>query len=180
MLPNLGRVISVFLACLIAFGSGRYSSFFLQSGWAFLPIAIPLICLILHDFSLKPSIKQYFYYTSTLTLAMMLGSTMIVVHLVVFSCGFFLVLAFFEKWHQNWTVFRSKFGRFIDQEFIFLELGERLLSISNPRRAVRRVLTRAYAFPTSHPDALCDARPRACARVGRHGVGEPEIATPLS
>jgi hypothetical protein len=112
-LPNLGRVISVFLACMVAFGAERYYSFFLQSGWAFLPIAIPLISLILYDFSTAPSIKHYFYYTATLTLALVLGSTIIVLHLIFFSCGFFLVLVCFQRWYESWTLIRFWFGRFI-------------------------------------------------------------------
>ena len=112
-LPNLGRVISVFLACLIAFGPERYNSFFYQSYMALYPIALPLISLILYDFSIKPSLKHYFSYTLTLTLGVVLGSYIIVAHLILFSCGFFLVLVCFQGWHKNWPIFRSWLGRFI-------------------------------------------------------------------
>ena len=111
-LPNLGRVISVFLACLIAFGPERYNSFFYQSYMALYPIALPLISLILYDFSIKPSLKHYFYYTLTLTLALVFGSAIILAHLILFSCGFFLVIVCFQGWHKNWPICRSWLGRF--------------------------------------------------------------------
>jgi len=123
-LPSLGRTISVLLSCLVAFGAQRHTNFFIQAHGALLLISIPLISLILHDFLSKPSTKHYFYYTLTLVVAVVFGSTITLIQSLFFSCAFFFAFGWFQGWHKNWTVLRLWIVRFF---FLNLSSGFSIL-----------------------------------------------------
>jgi len=109
----IGRTVSVFLSSLIAFGAQRDGAYFIQSSGALLLIAIPLISLILYDFSTKPTLKHYFFYTLTLTLTALFGNAIHFIQSLFFSSAFFFALAWFQGWHKKWALFRPWLGRFI-------------------------------------------------------------------
>ena len=110
--PNLGKITSVALACMVAFGPLRYRVFFYQSYWGMFPVVVPVISLLLYSFSQKPSPKHYFIYTLTLTLSLILGSSITLLQAIFFGISFFLILTFFHGWHKNGKVFRVWIWRF--------------------------------------------------------------------
>ena len=111
MVPESSRVINVSLACLIAFGSFRYS-FFHQNVWAFFPTASVVLSLLLYSFAKTPSISHYFLYTLILTLSLLLGSSIVLLQSIIFSVGFFLVLTFVKGWHKEWDLLSLWLKRF--------------------------------------------------------------------
>ena len=112
VIPGLGKSISFALAAMIAFGPDRYLSFFWQNSWGISPIIVPVIALLLYDFFKKPLIKHYFIYTLVLVLSLNLGSSVVLLHTIIFSGAFFLIIIFFNGYHRQWKVFLSQLGRF--------------------------------------------------------------------
>jgi hypothetical protein len=100
VLPNLGKLASLFLALIITFGSLR-NEFLFNRPWTCLAIATGPISLLLYDFFRKPHFKHYFIYTLILFFLCALGNTTALLQILITSCIIFISYIFYNFKHGN-------------------------------------------------------------------------------
>jgi hypothetical protein len=96
-IPNLGKMNSIFLCSVIAYGSLRYEYLF-NGGHAIEITGTCLAALILSDLFKQPKIRHYFYYTATMFVVAFFGGVNATVHVIIFTGIFGVGTAAYKRW----------------------------------------------------------------------------------
>ena len=126
LIPDMGRVVAIFLSSLIAFSSLRYEFLFFRSSTLQIP-ATCLLSLVLWDFLKQPKIRHYFYYTAIMWALAFWGSSICVFQILVFVGIFCIGVAVYNKWHffgkELWVALKRFFVLNIAAGFSMVILG---------------------------------------------------------